>query len=236
MSMRRSQVSILLNLVTIILFGGMTVARLDVTFFNLKAVPSLNSADFFIGGYSAGDAITTVGTSFSCGRILNTGTGSDLPSGYRSESFGVYARRLYLPNGASRPGVYYCDANANTGETERLQTVLDVEEAEVKPEGPTKTVSWGDDVTLTMTTSISEALLKWRHNGIEKSEWNGQSSITISFAKPSDAGIYECYSSETQRSQGKHGFMRLIVRECPNGKWHLPDCLLSCPTCYNGVG
>ncbi|XP_070563659.1 receptor-type tyrosine-protein phosphatase S-like [Ptychodera flava] len=225
---------VLLTLVTFLLPFSITESRLDITFYNGKAVPSLNSADYFIGGYSAGDSISTVGTSFSFGRILDTGTGSELPSGYRYESYDVYARRLFLPNGAGRPGVYYCDANANTGETERLQTVLVVDEADVKPESPTKTVSWGHDVTLTMTTSISEALLKWRHNGVEKPQWNGQRSITISFAKTSDAGIYECYSSETQRSQGKHGFMRLIVRDCPNGKWHFPECLSACQTCYNG--
>ena len=63
-----------------------------------------------------------------------------------------------------------------------------------------------------MTTSISETSLKWRHDGIEKSEWNGQSSITISIIKTSDAGIYECYNNETQRSLGLHGFIKLIVR------------------------
>ncbi|XP_070550728.1 angiopoietin-1 receptor-like [Ptychodera flava] len=206
--------------------------RLDVTFFNGKATPSF-SGNLFIAGFSAGDAISTVGTSFTFSRILDTGTGPNLPL-QRYENLGGYERRLYLSSGVDRPGVYYCDANANTGETERLQTVLVAEEAEIRPESQTKTVSWGDDVTLTMTTTISEASLKWRHNGIEKPEWNGQSSITISFAKTSDAGIYECYSSETQRSQGKNGFMRLIVRGCPNGKWGLPDCLFPCPTCYNG--
>ncbi|XP_070563656.1 receptor-type tyrosine-protein phosphatase kappa-like [Ptychodera flava] len=232
--MRRTEMFVLLNLVTFILPVSITVARLDVTIYNKMAVPSLNSTDYFFGGYSAGDAISTVGTNFSYGRILDTGTGSELPSGYSNESFNDYAMRLYLPTGAGRPGVYYCDANADTGEIERLQTILVGEEADVKPESPTKTVSWGDDVTLTMMSSIPPPSLKWRHNGIQKPEWNGQSSITISFAKPSDAGIYECYSSETQRSQGKHGFMRLIVRDCPNGKWHLPECLFACQTCYNG--
>ncbi|XP_070564490.1 angiopoietin-1 receptor-like [Ptychodera flava] len=207
--------------------------RLDVTFFSQRTTPS-SSGNFFIAGFSGGDSIVTVGTSFSFGRIIDTGTGSGLPEGSYERDFASYSRRLYLPDGYGRPGVYYCDANANTGEIERLQTVLVAEEAEIKPESPTKTLSWGDDVTLTMTTTISEALLKWRHNGIEKSEWNGQRSIIISFAKTSDAGIYECYNSETQRSQGKHGFMRLIVRGCPSGKWDLPECLQSCSTCYNG--
>ncbi|XP_070563322.1 tyrosine-protein kinase receptor Tie-1-like [Ptychodera flava] len=212
---------------------SLTGARLDVTFFSQKATPSLNG-NLFIAGFSTSDAISTVGTSFIFDRILDTGTGSGLPAGSSQRDFNVYSRRLNLPPGAGRPGAYYCAANANTGGTERLQTVLIVQEAEIKPEIQTKTVSWGDDTTMTMATSVSASSLKWRHNGVEQPQWNGQNSITISFTKPSDAGIYECYSSETQRTQGKHGFMRLIVRVCPNGKWGLPDCLFSCPTCYNG--
>ncbi|XP_077868249.1 uncharacterized protein LOC102809276 [Saccoglossus kowalevskii] len=101
-----------------------------------------------------------------------------------------------------------------------------VTSAEIHPEIQTKTVSWGDDVTLTMTiqsTSISESQLKWKHNGVDKEAWHGQSSITITSAKPSDAGIYECYTTQQQRQDGLNGFMRLIVRR-----------LLNCPTCYNG--
>ena len=84
--------------------------------------------------------------------------------------------------------------------------------ADIKPESHTKTVALGEEITLTMTTSIQESSLKWKHNGVDKPEWNGQKSITISFAETSDGGVYECYSSEHQRSQGKHGMIRLIVR------------------------
>ncbi|XP_077864925.1 uncharacterized protein LOC102807930 [Saccoglossus kowalevskii] len=108
--------------------------------------------------------------------------------------------------------------------------------SEIFPESQTKTVSWGDDVTLTMTiqsTSITESQLKWKHNGVDIEAWNGQSSITITSAKPSDAGIYECYTTQQQRQDGLNGFMRLIVRRCPNGKYG-DTCPLNCPTCYNG--
>uniref|UniRef100_A0ABM0MB44 Tyrosine-protein kinase receptor Tie-1-like n=1 Tax=Saccoglossus kowalevskii TaxID=10224 RepID=A0ABM0MB44_SACKO len=124
------------------------------------------------------------------------------------------------------PGVYYC----NTSDVS-IQTVQVASQAEIKPESQTKTVSWGDDVTLTMTTSKTG--LNWKHNGLDIEAWNGQSSITITSAKPSDAGIYECYTTEQQRENGKNGFMRLIVRRCPNGKYG-DTCLLNCPTCYNG--
>ena len=77
-------------------------------------------------------------------------------------------------------------------------------------------MSWGDYVTLTMaiqpSSSISQSDLKWNHNGAYNADWNGKSTITITSAKPSDAGVYECYTDETQRQSGLHGFMRLIVR------------------------
>ncbi|XP_077981809.1 receptor-type tyrosine-protein phosphatase F-like [Glandiceps talaboti] len=210
-----------------------TNARLDITFFNQYAEPQVSSIDYFIGGYSGSDAMSTVGNSFTFGRVLDTGTGINLPDSSYQENTYVHARRLYLGGGNQQPGVYYCEATANNGETERLHTVVIRADADIKPESHTKTVSWGEDVTLSMTTSIQESSLRWKHNGNDKPEWNGLKTITIRYAETSDGGVYECYSSESQRSQGKHGMMKLIVNECPNGK-HGENCTLSCPTCYNG--
>uniref|UniRef100_A0ABM0M5R2 Tyrosine-protein kinase receptor Tie-1-like n=1 Tax=Saccoglossus kowalevskii TaxID=10224 RepID=A0ABM0M5R2_SACKO len=128
-----------------------------------------------------------------------------------------YTTQLNLPTGTGKPGVYHYFRCVNTSSS-------------------SNNASWGDFVTLTMTiqsTSITESQLKWKHNGVDIVVWNGQSSITITSAKPSDAGIYECYTTEQQRQNGKNGFMRLIVRRCPNGKYG-DTCLLNCPTCYNG--
>ncbi|XP_077981808.1 receptor-type tyrosine-protein phosphatase T-like [Glandiceps talaboti] len=210
-------------------------ARLDITFFNLHAEPTSSDTDHFIAGYSAGDSVTSVGNSFTYGRVLDTGTGTDLPDNSYERDFNDYARRLFLRGGDQQPGVYYCEAIATNGETERLHTVVIRSDADIKAEGHTKTVSWGEAVTLSMTTSIQQSSLRWKHNGDDISEWNGLKSITITFAETSDGGVYECYSSEStsQRSQGKHGMMKLIVSECPNGK-HGETCQLSCPTCYNG--
>ncbi|XP_006812333.2 uncharacterized protein LOC102801023 [Saccoglossus kowalevskii] len=214
----------------VVLKISVSVAYQDITFFNAKALPSLTGG-YFIGGYSAGDAQSTVGTSFTYGRVIDTGTGDELPIGYTEESLYGFTRRLYLPEGAARPGVYYC----NTTDVS-IQTVQVASQADIYPENKTKTVNWGDDVTLTMTiqsTSISESQLIWKHNGVDIEAWNGQSSIIITSAKPSDAGIYECYTTQQQRQNGLHGFMRLIVRSCPNGKYG-DTCLFNCPTCYNG--
>ncbi|XP_077861430.1 uncharacterized protein LOC144341632 [Saccoglossus kowalevskii] len=204
-----------------------TVAYKDITFFNRKALPSKTDSTV-IGGYSAGSDETT---SFTYGRVIDTGTGDTLPSDVSYVDQGGYARRMTIQAGSDLPGVYYCDHSGF-----RLQTVLVASQAEIYPESQTKTVSWGDDVTLTMTiqlTSISESQLKWKHNSVDIEALNGQSSITITSAKPSDEGIYECYTTEQQRQNGNNGFMRLIVRRCPNGKYG-DTCLLNCPTCHSG--
>uniref|UniRef100_A0ABM0MF46 Angiopoietin-1 receptor-like n=1 Tax=Saccoglossus kowalevskii TaxID=10224 RepID=A0ABM0MF46_SACKO len=179
-------------------------------------------------GYTAGIDTTT---SFTFGRVIDTGTGDELPSDVYYVDHSDYGRRMTIQAGSNLPGVYYCDHSGF-----RLQTVLVASEADIYPESQTKTVSWGDDVTLTMTsqsTSITESQFKWKHNGVDIVAWNGQSSITITSAKPSDAGMYECYTTTSQRQSGKNAFMRLIVSSCPNGKYG-DTCLHNCPTCYNG--
>ncbi|XP_077981803.1 uncharacterized protein LOC144436819 [Glandiceps talaboti] len=208
-------------------------ARLDITFFNLFAEPTSSNTNPVIGGYSGGDDVTSVGNSFTYGRVIDTGTGTDLPDSSSQVNTYTFTRRLYLGDGNERPGVYYCEATTDTGETEILHTVVIRSDAEIKPERHTTTVSWGEPVTLSMTTDIQHSSLKWKHNGHDISEWNGRNSITITYAVTNDRGVYECYSSESQRRNGKHGILRLIVSACPNGKYG-ENCQLSCPTCYNG--
>ncbi|XP_077981804.1 uncharacterized protein LOC144436820 [Glandiceps talaboti] len=95
-------------------------ARLYITLFNLHAEPPA-SGNMFIGGYSGKDS--PVGNSFTFGRVLDTGTGTNLPGENTATDFKTYARKLVLGSGDERPGVYYCEANGN-GETERLYTVI----------------------------------------------------------------------------------------------------------------
>ncbi|XP_071499041.1 angiopoietin-1 receptor-like, partial [Diadema antillarum] len=48
-----------------------------------------------------------------------------------------------------------------------------------------------------------------------------------------DEGIYEIHYSD-MRGQGRGALYRLIVRDCPAGKWGPPDCTRICDKCYNG--
>ncbi|XP_033105149.1 multiple epidermal growth factor-like domains protein 10 [Anneissia japonica] len=99
----------------------------------------------------------------------------------------------------------------------------------------------------TITTSIGETLelimrvdgveissLRWKKDGGSNiMEWDGLSNVTVENVRKKDAGIYECYP-EGQRDQGQHAIVRVLVRECPQGKWLHPNCEINCPICYNG--
>ncbi|XP_072180078.1 receptor-type tyrosine-protein phosphatase mu-like [Diadema setosum] len=74
----------------------------------------------------------------------------------------------------------------------------------------------------------------WRKDGGDPV--TGQANTTFAFSNPivaEDEGIYEIYYSG-MRSQGRGALYRLIVRDCPAGKWGPPNCVRICDKCYNG--
>eukprot|EP00057_Strongylocentrotus_purpuratus_P028450 XP_011682924.1 PREDICTED: multiple epidermal growth factor-like domains protein 6 [Strongylocentrotus purpuratus] len=81
----------------------------------------------------------------------------------------------------------------------------------------------------------SENVITWMKDGSEiLTSFDGQTQI--SFPNPiqtSDQGIYEIYY-DNERHQSRGGLYRLIVRECPAGKWGPPECYAICDKCYNG--
>ncbi|XP_063962711.1 receptor-type tyrosine-protein phosphatase mu-like [Lytechinus pictus] len=78
-------------------------------------------------------------------------------------------------------------------------------------------------------------VITWRKDGGDVlTQFEGQTNI--SFPNPiqiSDQGIYEIYY-DGERDQNRGGIFRLIVRECPAGKWGPPECYGICDNCYNG--
>ncbi len=83
---------------------------------------------------------------------------------------------------------------------------------DVFPASATLTTSAGEDVTLTMKQRYgSPTELRWRHNGIDVTAWNGQSSISIHNVQLNHAGIYECYRGGRHYLQ-KHALTKLLVR------------------------
>ncbi|XP_071485099.1 uncharacterized protein [Diadema antillarum] len=104
----------------------------------------------------------------------------------------------------------------------------------------TRTVNVGDTgVIISMDVlhgpSAVGGVINWRKNGGQPiAIQNGLTDFTLMGPiRQSDQGVFEVYY-ENERDTGRGGLFRLIVRECPAGKWDPPDCLGVCDKCYNG--
>ncbi|XP_030852495.1 tyrosine-protein kinase receptor Tie-1-like [Strongylocentrotus purpuratus] len=104
----------------------------------------------------------------------------------------------------------------------------------------TKTVNVNETgVMISMTDryspDVSDNVITWMKDGSEVlTSFGGQTQIN--FPNPiqtADQGIYEIYY-KNERDQNRGGLYRLIVRECPAGKWGPPECYGICDNCYNG--
>ncbi|XP_033103832.1 uncharacterized protein LOC117106558 [Anneissia japonica] len=133
-----------------------------------------------------------------------------------------------------RVGVKYTWTEFN-GDKASTSMVFLAKKARVIAENRSVTTSVGETVELVMTLDDVEASsLRWKKDGgSDTMEWEGLNNLTLVNVRKKDAGIYECYP-KGQRHLGKHGILRVIVRECPRGKWQPPDCESDCPVCYNG--
>eukprot|EP00057_Strongylocentrotus_purpuratus_P011147 XP_011665621.1 PREDICTED: uncharacterized protein LOC105438933 [Strongylocentrotus purpuratus] len=106
----------------------------------------------------------------------------------------------------------------------------------------TKTIHIGDDITLTVmstTGMVGEDGLRWRKftdvdwaNSLIGTSSNSLSH-TIQSASVADGGVYVTFMDETL-DQHQSSFIRLIVKECPYGRWNPPLCDRLCDNCYNG--
>nr|XP_054764964.1 LOW QUALITY PROTEIN: uncharacterized protein LOC129271718 [Lytechinus pictus] len=107
----------------------------------------------------------------------------------------------------------------------------------------TRTVHVGDNVTLSVmnvyTRIEGDSWIEWKkfidegwnYSVIERS--SSHLSHTIQSAVTSDAGVYVTYRNGMLQ-QRQFSFIRLIVRECPPGRWNPPSCDRLCDNCYNG--
>ncbi|XP_041466824.1 uncharacterized protein LOC121417247 isoform X3 [Lytechinus variegatus] len=139
-------------------------------------------------------------------------------------------------------GPFYCEAATACGDVTRITTFFQRSNAKFIPSNGvfTKTVNVDDTgVVLSMTDlyqpDASGNVITWRKDGVDVlTQYEGQTNI--SFPNPiriSDQGIYEIYY-DGERDQNRGGMYRLIVRECPAGKWGPPKCYGVCDNCYNG--
>ncbi|XP_030846960.1 tyrosine-protein kinase receptor Tie-2-like [Strongylocentrotus purpuratus] len=139
-------------------------------------------------------------------------------------------------------GPFYCEATKPDRDVTRVTTFFQRNDAKfISSDGLfTKTVNVNDTgVMISMTSRFgsdaSDNVITWMKDGSEVlTSFDGQTQI--SFPNPiqtSDQGIYEIYY-DNERNQSRGGLYRLIVRECPAGKWGPPECYGICDKCYNG--
>ncbi|XP_038053143.1 uncharacterized protein LOC119725691, partial [Patiria miniata] len=194
-------------------------------------------SDSVIAVYRGPEEITS---HVSFGRQVSTGGASGLPSGSGEivdSSLGCTVRLLRLPEegGLDRTGVFYAEATRN-GLTTGIQTIiLPKDGVHIRPVVRTQTASIGDSVVMEMrkVSSPSEDY-RWRRNGGDVIEtWNNLLSVSISNVAKENEGVYSCFIVD-QEDEQLHGIMRLIVRDCPSGRWGPPSCLETCRRCYNG--
>ncbi|XP_033105136.1 uncharacterized protein LOC117107542 [Anneissia japonica] len=142
--------------------------------------------------------------------------------------------RFDVDVGVRRVGVKYMWTELN-GIKASASVVFLANEATVVAEHRTITTSIGETVHLVMSLNdIDEGSLRWKKDGgSDIMEWDGLSNVSLKNLRIKDTGIYECYP-KGQRHLGQHAILRLLVRECPRGKWLPPDCENNCPLCYNG--
>ncbi|XP_041474795.1 tyrosine-protein kinase receptor Tie-2-like [Lytechinus variegatus] len=137
-------------------------------------------------------------------------------------------------------GPFYCEATKNGRDVTRVSTFFQRSDAKFIPSDGvfTKTVNVNDTgVVISMTNRYQpdDNVITWRKDGgVVLTQYEGQTNIN--FPNPiqiSDQGIFEIYY-DGERSQNRGGIHRLIVRECPAGRWGPSECYGICDKCYNG--
>ncbi|XP_030834130.1 tyrosine-protein kinase receptor Tie-2 [Strongylocentrotus purpuratus] len=184
--------------------------------------------------------------SLSFGRSAPITTDRSPPEDVQHSSGNPFLRVVRFPTGDGWDrdgfGPFYCEASKSDRDVTRVTTFFQRNNAKfITSDGLfTKTVNVNDTgVTITMTRrydpDVSDNAITWRKDGSEVlTSFVGQTQI--SFPNPiqtSDQGFYEIYYNN-ERHQSRGGLYRLIVRECPAGKWGPPGCYGICNKCYNG--
>ncbi|XP_030832290.1 tyrosine-protein kinase receptor Tie-2-like [Strongylocentrotus purpuratus] len=145
----------------------------------------------------------------------------------------AFIRRVIFPTGDGWDrdgfGPFYCEASKSDRDVTRVSSFFQRSDVNVND----------TEVMISMTSrsnpDASANVITWMKDGSEVlTSFGGQTQI--SFPNPiqtSDQGIYEIYYNN-ERDQNRGGLYRLIVGECPAGKWGPSECYGICDKCYNG--
>ncbi|KAJ8040943.1 Tyrosine-protein kinase receptor Tie-1 [Holothuria leucospilota] len=135
--------------------------------------------------------------------------------------------------GNSRVGAFYCSGT----EGHKNATTLKVSRsALLKPDHYTMTLSVGERANIEMLYTRSMGDVEWTKDGLPIPDRSAPTAIraatyVIDAVSQSDAGVYYA-NFKSHPTSG--GFTRLIVRECPSGRWNYPGCNETCPECDHG--
>ncbi|XP_078485810.1 uncharacterized protein LOC101241983 [Ciona intestinalis] len=149
---------------------------------------------------------------------------------------------MFADAGLHRTGVFSCQAkDPDTNILTKVTAIKQGTSGEIWPEKFTQTVNRGDENVELVFKSFDPTIdVIWRFSGHVIGASNQKLKKTIRRVTSRDAGIYECYKPPEDSSADLNeywpldqGIMRLIVRECPHGKWDPPDCERDC-SCVNG--
>ncbi|XP_035672972.1 polycystic kidney disease and receptor for egg jelly-related protein-like [Branchiostoma floridae] len=146
-----------------------------------------------------------------------------------------YGIEFHRDAGSFRTNAYSCKTTRN-GLTRKVIGIAMLDEAYYRPKGFTVTVNINESATLEMFLANAlpgghDGSTEWKKDGTVLPEVDNDCTLTIANVQMSDEGLYECYPTG-RYSESKQGIVRLIVRECPEGKWGPPDCTGDCVECH----
>ncbi|KAI8484525.1 hypothetical protein Bbelb_377960 [Branchiostoma belcheri] len=148
--------------------------------------------------------------------------------------------RVVVPkfNGVSNLPIGVVSCSGKQGEhLSKASTVKMSREAPLKPKTMTLTVNREDQVILTTSEASGSGNVFWEKRNVFSRlrgwETAGTSLNVASQAQVSDEGNYVFYR-QNEQDRALVGITRVIVRQCPAGKYGVPSCTFDCPVCYHG--
>nr|XP_054774528.1 uncharacterized protein LOC129282680 [Lytechinus pictus] len=150
-----------------------------------------------------------------------------------------------LPDEVTAVGVYKCSTTSTiTGTSTSADVTILLQERHFQPSDGrlTKTVYPGDDITLSVSTTDSyesgTAEIRWSTfsnfaEGSLSPSGDGDLTYTIRSASKRNADVYGTFENNAVDNR-LYSLIRVIVSECPRGRWNLPLCDRLCDNCLNG--
>ncbi|XP_041452804.1 uncharacterized protein LOC121405881 isoform X3 [Lytechinus variegatus] len=150
-----------------------------------------------------------------------------------------------LPAGATSVGVYKCSSTSTiTGTSTSVDVTILSQDRHFQPSDgrPTKTIYPGDDITLSVSTTdrygSGSDEIRWSTfsnlaEGSLSPNGDGTLTYTIRSATKRNADVYGTFQNNAVDNR-LYSLIRVIVSDCPRGRWNLPLCDRLCDNCYNG--